>query len=47
MRSQDRSYTGSGWQTYNNGSWNNVNTQQAKQEGQQNAQSYQHDTHLA
>jgi hypothetical protein len=33
--------TGSGWQTYNNGSWNNVNTQQAKQEGQQNAQNYQ------
>ena len=29
--------TGSGWQSYNNGSWNNVNSQQA----QQHAQSYQ------
>ena len=33
--------TGSGWQSYNNGSWNNVNTQQGKQSGQQSAQSYQ------
>ena len=32
---------GSGWQSYNNGSWNNVNTQQAKQSGQQSAQNYQ------
>jgi hypothetical protein len=33
--------TGSGWQKYDNGSWNNVNTQQAQQEAQQRTQSYQ------
>jgi hypothetical protein len=33
--------TGSGWQKYDNGSWNNVNTQQAQQEAQQKSQSYQ------
>lgn len=33
--------TGSGWQKYDNGSWNNVNTQQAQQEAQQRQQSYQ------
>jgi len=33
--------TGSGWQSYNNGSWNNVNTQQAHQEAQQRAQGYE------
>lgn len=33
--------TGSGWQKYDNGSWNNVNTQQAQQEAQQRSQNYQ------
>ncbi len=33
--------TGSGWQSYNNGSWNNVNTQQAQQKAQQQSQNYQ------
>jgi uncharacterized membrane protein YgcG len=33
--------TGSGWQSYNNGSWNNVNTQQAQQQAHQQAQSYE------
>jgi hypothetical protein len=31
--------TGDGWQKYDNGSWNSVNTQQAHQEAQQRAQS--------
>lgn len=33
--------TGSGWQKYDNGSWNDVNTQQAQQQAQQHQQSYQ------
>jgi hypothetical protein len=33
--------TGSGWQKYDNGSWNSVNTQQAQQQAQQHEQSYQ------
>lgn len=33
--------TGSGWQKYDNGSWNTVNTQQAQQRAQQQEQTYQ------
>jgi len=33
--------TGSGWQKYNNGSWNSVNTQQAQQQAHQDTQNYQ------
>lgn len=33
--------TGSGWQKYDNGSWNNVNTSQYQQKAQQSAPSYQ------
>ena len=32
--------TGSGWQSYNNGSWNNVNTQQAQQRAQGSEQQH-------
>ncbi|HEX2972410.1 MAG TPA: hypothetical protein VHP11_08755 [Tepidisphaeraceae bacterium] len=33
--------TGTGWQKYSNGGWNNVNTQQAQQQAEQQRQSYQ------
>lgn len=33
--------TGSGWQKYDNGSWTNVNTQQAQQQAQQDKSNYQ------
>jgi len=33
--------TGAGWQKYDNGSWNSVNTQQAQQQARQQAQTYQ------